>query len=96
MSRLAVDLELLDELLAALAVAERSLGAVREEVDHSVGRTQAAWRGAAAQAQASAQQQWAAGEVEMRAGLARLRDVAAGAAGNYRAAVDANRAIWGR
>lgn len=94
MTRLGVDLGLLDELVAAMEVAARSLAEIRADVDRSVGQLQAVWCGGAAQAQAGAQRQWTAGEAEMRAALVRLREIAAGAASNYRAAVAANQRIW--
>src|SRR5579875_3246378 len=89
-SRFAVDLELLDELVAELAAAGRSLAEIRSEVDRDVRRLQVSWDGGAARAQAAAQRRWTAAETGMRAALEQLREIASGALDNYRAAVVAN------
>ena len=63
-------------------------------VKSSMATLQPLWRGDAAAAQQSAQQQWESGAEELRAALGQLRDIAEKAHGNYYDAAAMNTRMW--
>lgn len=92
----AVDLDLLSSTIDALVGCEAECDRALDDVARQVGRLHLTWAGQAADAQAVAQEQWESGFTTMRAGLAVMRSAASTAETNYRAAVSANLAMWGR
>lgn len=95
MSRIKVDLELVDELVTRMGAFEQHVEALLDEVDARIRRMHGAWSGAAAAEQAEVQSRWTAGAHEMQQALRVLRSIAATARENYAAAVAANLAMWG-
>lgn len=89
-----VDLDLLDATIEALVACERSCDEALDDVRRDVLRMHQAWTGRAADTQAEAQRGWESGFAQMRSGLAAMRAAARTADGNYRAAVEANVAMW--
>lgn len=94
MTRLVVDVALLDELVAEMAAYDDRLDNRCTALADRLRRVHADWRGAAAADQAAAQHQLASAVEQMRSALLRLRAAADTAAANYRAAADANEKIW--
>lgn len=92
MTRVAVDLDRLADLIDQLASFHAHLTRARARVDARV--RDAGWTGDAAAAAAAAQARWEAGAVEVHEALAALRSVAATAQANYTAAMIANRRMW--
>jgi WXG100 family type VII secretion target len=90
----AVDLDLLAATIEALGRCEETCDEALDDVRDDVARLHLTWSGRAADAQAAAQRGWEAGFAQMREGLAAMRAAAATADGNYRAAVEANLAMW--
>jgi WXG100 family type VII secretion target len=95
-SRFAVDLQLLDALTGELADYVRRLDTVRGELAAQLHRLDAQWAGAAAAAQADAQQRWAQAARDMQTALGALQAIAATAGENYRAAGAASGQMWAR
>jgi WXG100 family type VII secretion target len=93
-TRLAVDLEMLEELLNRMAAFEQRFAAVRDDVDARVRRVRTVWTGRAADEQAVAHERWVVGAREMHEGLAGLHSVASTARENYTSAVQANLRMW--
>jgi WXG100 family type VII secretion target len=93
-ARYAVDLELMAATIEQLAAAEVACDEALDDIRRDVARLHLTWTGRAAAAQAEAQEAWEAGFVRMRAGLAAMREAAGTSHGNYRAAVEANLAMW--
>jgi WXG100 family type VII secretion target len=94
MTRVAVDLELLADLLDRMAAFEQRFAVVRDDVDARMRRTRAVWTGAAADAQAAVHERWVVGAREMHEGLTALHSIAGTARENYASAVQANRQMW--
>lgn len=94
MSRVAVDIDGLAELVDRLAVFEAQLVRTRAEVDARVQALHVTWRGDSAAAQASAHARWRCGVEQLHEALAVLRSIACGAHANYAAALAANRRMW--
>lgn len=94
MSRLAVELDRLGELVDRMALFEAQLERVRDEVDARIRALHVSWTGEAATRQASAHAQWRTGAAEVHHVLVALRSIAAGAHANYAAAAVANRRMW--
>lgn len=90
----AVDLDLLAETIAAMAQCEAALDERLDEVAQRVAELHGTWSGAAAVAQAAAQQSWEAGFRSMRDGLAAMRAAGDAAGTSYLSAIDANRQMW--
>lgn len=96
MTRLAVDVELLDEFVAQMAAYEDQLDNGWRALAGPLARLHATWQGAAATEQRRAQQQLSDATDHMRAALLQLRAAARIAAANYGAAMRANATIWAR
>lgn len=96
MTRLLVDLPLLDELVTEMAVYDERLDVGFAELAARVHSLHADWQGAAAADQLRAQQQLTAVAQRMRIALIQLRATAQTAAANYASACGANRQIWAR
>lgn len=94
MSRIAVDLELLEDLIGRMAGFGQRFAALGDDVDVRMRRVHAVWTGAAAAEQAAAHQRWSTGAREMREALVVLHSVAVTARENYTAAVQANLQMW--
>jgi WXG100 family type VII secretion target len=87
--------------LQALLAAVDQMSDFNERLEQSLARVKASmatlaplWRGDAAAAQQSAQQQWESGAEELRAALGQLRDIAEKAHGNYPDAAAMNTRMW--
>ena len=89
-----VDLEQLELLVERLTAVESQLSEVHDEVETRLRRLRVVWTGRAAAEHQLAHQRWAGGSAEVHEALARLREIARIAHGNYSAAVIANRAMW--
>ena len=89
-----VDLDQLAEVVAGLARCQEGCDEALDDVVRQVSRLHGSWDGQAAEAQSEAQERWESGFATMRDGLAAMRDAAGTAHGNYRAAIDANLAMW--
>lgn len=94
MTRIAVDLELLDELVGRLAAFEHRLESVCDDVEARMARLGASWRGVASSEHADAERRWSAGARDMHAAATALREVVATSRANYLAAVSANLQMW--
>jgi len=90
----AIDLEVLQDTIDALARCETVCDEALDDVVRRVARLHVTWSGRSAAAQAEAQRQWESGFATMREGLAVMRGAAATSRDNYRAAVDANVSMW--
>ena len=90
----AIDLEDLEDTIAALAHCETDCDEALDDVVRRVARLHLTWSGQSAGAQAEAQGRWEAGFATMRDGLAVMRGAAATSRDNYRAAVEANVSMW--
>lgn len=96
MTRLAVDVELLDEFVAQMAAYENQLETGWRGLAGPLGGLHATWQGAAATEQRCAQQQLSDAADAMRVALLQLRAAARIASANYGAAMRANATIWAR
>ncbi|MDT4924608.1 MAG: hypothetical protein QOG01_2321 [Pseudonocardiales bacterium] len=92
MTRVAVDLDRLADLIHQMASFHAQLTQARSRVDALV--RDVAWTGDGAVAAAAAHARWDAGAHEVHEALAALRSVAATARANYTAAMIANRRMW--
>ncbi|WP_300400048.1 WXG100 family type VII secretion target [Nocardioides sp.] len=90
----AIDLQVLQDTIDALAHCEASCDEALDDVVRRVARLHLTWSGLSADAQAEAQSRWEAGFATMRDGLAVMRGAAATSRDNYRAAIDANVSMW--
>ena len=90
----AVDLDLLAATIGSLEAEETACAEALDDVRREVAQLHLTWSGRAATAQVEAQQAWEAGFAQMQAGLAAMRAAAATSQDNYRAAIDANLAMW--
>jgi WXG100 family type VII secretion target len=95
MTRLVVDVSLLDQLVAEMAAYDDRLGTRCAGLLDRLHCLHADWRGAAAADQAAAQQQLMSAMKQMTSTLLRLRAAAETAAANYAASAAANGQIWG-
>jgi WXG100 family type VII secretion target len=93
-TRLAVDLEALAELVDGMQRFQDHLTATRQEVERRVAAMQLTWSGAAAAEQAAAQRHWSRATDELQQALAALRSIGLTAHANYAAAMAANRRMW--
>ena len=89
-----VDLEQLEELVAALARFGDALDAVQTDVQSRMNRVHAVWRGVAAEEHAAAHDRWRAGSTDAHEALQTMRSIAATAHANYAAAIRVNGALW--
>jgi len=89
-----VDVDLLDETVAALARCGEALDALLDEVARRMDALHLTWSGAAALAQDGAQAEWEAGFREMREALASMRSASVVAEGSYRDAAATNLRMW--
>jgi ESAT-6 family protein len=87
--------------LQALLAAVDQMSDFNERLQQSLARVKSSmatlapsWRGDAAAAQQSAQQQWDCGAEELRTALGQLRDIAEQAHGNYSDAAAMNTRMW--
>jgi WXG100 family type VII secretion target len=87
--------------LQALLGAVDQMSDFNERLEQSLARVKSSmatlsplWRGDAAAAQQSAQQQWDSGAEELRAALGQLRDIAEKAHGIYSDAAAMNTRMW--
>lgn len=94
MSRVAVDLEQLADLIDEMERTQAQLTRVRDDVATRVAQMHLTWRGSAAVAQDEAQRRWTAGAGEVQEALAALRAIVRTAHGNCHAAAAANRRMW--
>jgi WXG100 family type VII secretion target len=94
MSRVAVDLGALAELVERLARFEQHLTRTHDDVTRRVSDLHATWQGDAASAQAAAQHEWSVALGEVRTALYVLRRIGGTAHANYVAALSANRRMW--
>jgi WXG100 family type VII secretion target len=85
----------------ALLAAVDQMSDFNERLEQSLARVKSSmatlapvWRGDAATAQQSAQQQWESGAEQLRAALGQLRDIAEKAHGNYSEAAGMNTRMW--
>lgn len=89
-----VDLGRLELLIEKMSTVEAQLAEVHDDVDSRMRRLQVVWTGCAAAQHELAYREWAPGSREVHQSLARLREIAGTAHGNYTAAVVANRSMW--
>ncbi|CAN5170331.1 hypothetical protein BH09ACT12_BH09ACT12_16090 [soil metagenome] len=89
-----VDLDQLADTVAGLVRCQEACDEALDDVVRQIARLHGSWEGQAAAAQAEAQERWESGFATMRDGLATMRSAADTAHGNYRAAIDANLAMW--
>jgi WXG100 family type VII secretion target len=94
MSRIAVDVDALAELIDRLAAFEAQLVRTRAEVDARVQALHVTWSGDSAAAQASAHERWQRGAAQVHEALADLRAIVCEARANYASALAANRRMW--
>ena len=93
-TRFAVDLDQLDEVIERLRLHHDHLESLDARLVVAVRRLHDDWSGAAADAHTDAQAHWDAGFAAMRSALAGMRAAADVARDNYRAAAEANVALW--
>lgn len=91
-----VDLNELDNITARAAGFIGFLADSLTALEQRVATLQQSWTGDAADAQADAFQQWAAGAADVRDGIEVMRQAALAAHERYSSAVDANRRMLGR
>ncbi len=89
-----VDPEALADVVQRMAEFQRYAENMLAEIDSAVTNLHATWTGEGAAAHAEAHRRWTRGEAMMREALARLRNAAATAHGNYTGAISTNLAIW--
>lgn len=92
--RHAVDLELLDSVVARLKGFEGFLDDQVTALDRAVGRLQGTWDGDAATAQSAAHTRLMNAAREIHDGIRDIREAAAAAHGRYSAAIAANVEMW--
>ena len=89
-----VDLDELRDVIASLAACQRALLELGGEIHDEVEDLHEHWLGRASDAHAGSYASWRDGCAEMVTALAALRGLGETAEGNYRAAVEANLAMW--
>lgn len=89
-----VELDLLDDTVAAMARSGAALDALLDEVAQRVASLHLSWSGNAAHAQDGAQAEWEAGFRQMREALASMRTAGRVAHGNYLDAATTNLRMW--
>ena len=89
-----VDLDELRDVIASLAACQRALLELGGEIHDEVDDLHEHWLGRASDAHAASYGSWRDGCAEMVTALAALRALGEAAEGNYRAAVEANVAMW--
>ncbi|WP_375477934.1 WXG100 family type VII secretion target [uncultured Jatrophihabitans sp.] len=94
MTRLALDLPALAELVVRMERYAARLAAAHDDVDRRVRALPVSWTGEAAQAHSAAHAAWSAGAAETRHALATLSSILATAHANYSAAATVNRRMW--
>lgn len=94
MSRVAIDLDRLAEVVVHLGAFQAHLDHTCEDVDAALRTAHASWSGAAASAQATARARWRAGAADAQDALALLRSIAATSHANYASAKHANQLMW--
>ncbi len=94
MTRLAVDLAALAELVEGMQRFQDHLTTTRQEVERRVAGLHLTWSGGAAAEQAAAQRHWSMATDELQQTLAVLRSIGLTAHANYSAAMAANRRMW--
>jgi len=93
-TRFAVDLDQLDEVIGRLRLHHDHLESLDARLMVAVRDLHDEWSGAAADAHADAQSQWDEGFAAMRSALAGMHAAAEVARDNYHAAAEANVALW--
>ena len=94
MSRVVVDLDALDALVARMARLQDQVARVSEDADARVRDLHGSWSGTAASGYDTVHRRWRAGVSEAQDALVALRSIASTAHANYLAAVAANRRMW--
>lgn len=89
-----VRLAQLAEVIERLERFDRHVEQALQDADRRVDALHVTWSGEAAVAHRAAHEGWVRGAAEMRAGLGRMRTVAATAHANYIGAVTANCRMW--
>ena len=89
-----VDLDELRHVIATLAACQRALLDLGGDIHDEVVALHEEWLGRASDAHAASYGSWRDGCAEMVTALAALRGLGEAAEGNYRAAVEANLAMW--
>lgn len=89
-----VDLDELRNVIASLAACQRALLELGGEIHDEIDDLHEHWLGRASDAHAASYGSWRDGCAEMVTALAALRGLGEAAEGNYRAAVEANLAMW--
>jgi len=89
-----VDLDELRHVIAALAACQRALLDLGGDIHDEVDDLHEHWLGRASDAHTVSYASWRDGCAQMVAALAVLRRLGETAEGNYRAAVEANLAMW--
>ncbi len=96
MTRLVVDLDELARSVDRMRLFQEHLIRAHDEVRSRMRELQVVWSGEAANAQASAQEHWAAAADDVQDALGALASIAGTAHANYTAALAANRRMWSR
>ena len=89
-----VDLDELQSVVTTLAAVQRALVDLGGDIEAEHVGLHGHWLGQASDAHAAAYGSWREGCADMVSALAALRGLGEAAEGNYRAAVDANLAMW--
>ena len=89
-----VDLDELRSVVANLAAVQRALVDLGGDIEAEHAGLHEHWLGQASDASAASYGSWRDGCADMVTALAALRGLGETAEGNYRAAVDANLAMW--
>lgn len=89
-----VDTDKLMAIVEQMAQVDSRVEAMIAEADSQVASLHATWEGTAAATQADAHRRWSEGAQEMREALAKLREAALKAHGNYTGAVKNNTTMW--
>ena len=91
-----VDTDRLMAIVEKMAQVDSKIDAMIAHADSQVAAQHATWEGTAAATQADAHRRWSEGAQEMREALAKLREAAGKAHGNYTGAATSNQTMWSR
>jgi WXG100 family type VII secretion target len=94
MSRLVVDIDALDRLVARMTRLQEHVARACADADTQVRELSESWSGSAASDYRAAHDRWRAGAAEAQDALVVLRSIASTAHANYVAAAVANRRMW--
>ncbi|WP_280365721.1 WXG100 family type VII secretion target [Nocardia wallacei] len=92
--RYRIDLELLDEAIAAMEKFGTDTDILLTDVDRHIADLHLSWDSKAATEQRAAHDKWVSGVGELRENLDELRTIARQAHTNYSTAVDTNTRMW--